>query len=142
MGPVWRSLGPLLVPGRGPEEGNAGQCRLPPSRPLTLLAFWAAGNVSLGPFSQATGAQTAPAFQAFDLLGGGAPRFQGRTYSLILALEGNVLDDFLITFPWSSVRPWVPRVLPSPLPGSSFVRFVGEEGWVEGQVPVGPLPLL
>ena len=77
----------------------------PPSRPLTLLAFWAAGNVSLAPFSQVTCAETAPASQAFNSLGGGAHRFQWRTYPLTLALEGNVLDDLLITFSWSSASP-------------------------------------
>ena len=75
----------------------------PPSRPLTLLAFWAAGNVSIAPFSQVTCAKTAPASQAFTFLGGGARRFQWRTYPLTLALEVNVLDDFLIIFPWSRV---------------------------------------
>ena len=100
----------------------------PPSRPLTLLTFWAAGNVSLAPFSQVTCAQTAPACQAFKFLGGGARLPQRRTYPLILALEGNVLGDFLITFPWSSVWPWVPRVWLAPWPGPSCVRFVGEEG--------------
>ena len=100
----------------------------PPSRPLTLLAFYAAGNVSLAPFSQVTCAETAAASQAFNFLAEGAGRFQWRTYPLILALEGNVLDDFLITFPWSSVRLWVPRVWPPPWSGPSCVRFVGEEG--------------
>ena len=33
----------------------------PPSRSLTLLAFWDAGNVSLAPFSQVTCAEAAPA---------------------------------------------------------------------------------
>ena len=33
----------------------------PPSRSLTLLAFRAAGNVSLAPFSQVTCAEAAPA---------------------------------------------------------------------------------
>ena len=100
----------------------------PPSHPLTLLAFWAAGNVFLAPFSQVTCAETAPAPQAFNFLGGGARRFQWRTYLLILALEGNVLEDFLITFLWSSVRLWVPRVWPPAWPGLSCVRLVGEEG--------------
>ena len=100
----------------------------PPSRPLTPLTFLAAGNVSLAPFLQVTCAKTAPASQAFNFLGGGARRFQWRTYPLILALEGNVLDNFLITFPWSSVCPWVPRVWLPPWPGASCVRFVGEEG--------------
>ena len=82
----------------------------PPSRPLTLLTFWAAGNESLAPLSQVTCAETAPASQAFNFLGGGARRSQQRTYPLILVLAGSVLDDFLITFPWSSVWLWVPRV--------------------------------
>ena len=100
----------------------------PPSRALTLLAFWAEGNVSLAPFSQVTCAETAPASQAVNVLGGGARRFQWCTYLLTLALEGNVLDDFLLTFPWSSASPWVPRVCPPPWPGPSCVRLVGEEG--------------
>ena len=100
----------------------------PSSCPLTLLAFWAAGNVSLARFSQVTCAETAPAYQAFNFLGGGARPFQWRTYPLTLALEGNVLHDFLITFPWSSASPWVPRVWPPPWPGPSCVRLVGEEG--------------
>ena len=72
----------------------------PLSRPLRLLTFWAAWNVSLAPFLQVTCAETAPASQACNFLGGGARRSQQRTYPLILALEGNVLDNFLITFPW------------------------------------------
>ena len=74
----------------------------PPFRSLTLSAFWAAGNVSLAPFSQVTFAEAAPAPQAFNFLGGGARRLQWRTYPLSLALESNFLDEFLITFPWSS----------------------------------------
>ena len=58
-----------------------------------------------------------------------SPRYM---YPLILALEGNILDDCLITFPWSSARPWVPRVWLAPLPGplsySLRIRFAGEEG--------------
>ena len=100
----------------------------PRSRSLTLLTFWAAGNVSLAPFSQVTSAETAPASEAFNFPGGGARRSQRRTYPLILALEGNVLDNFLITFPWSSVWLWVPRVWLAPWPGPSGVRFAGEEG--------------
>ena len=69
-----------------------------PSRSLTTLTFWAAENVSLAPFSQVTCAETAPTSQAFNFPGRGACRSQRRTYPLILALEGNVLDDFLITF--------------------------------------------
>ena len=98
-----------------------------PSRLLTLLSFWAAGNVSLAPFSQVTCAETAPASQGLNFLGGGARRSQRRMYPLILALEGNVLDNFSITFPWSSVWPWVPRVWLAPWPGPLCVLFVGEE---------------
>ena len=58
------------------------------------------------------------------------------TYPLILALEGNILDDCLITFPWSSARPWVPRVWLAPLPGPLRIRLAGEEGQVEGRVRV------
>ena len=100
----------------------------PPSRLLTLLTLWAAGNVSLAPFWQVTCAETAPASQAFNFLGGGTRRSQRRTYPLILVLEGNVLDDFLITFPWSSVWLWAQRVWLVPWPGPSCVRFVGEMG--------------
>ena len=59
------------------------------------------------------------------------------TYPLILALEGNILDDCSITFPWSSARQWVPRVWLAPWPGPLWVRFAGEEGQVEGQVRAG-----
>ena len=99
-----------------------------PSRSLTLLTFWAAANVSLAPFSQVTCAESAPASQAFDFPGGGARQSQRRTYPLILALEGNILDDCLIPFPWSSARPWVPRVWLASWPGALWVRFAGEEG--------------
>ena len=100
----------------------------PPSRSLTLLTFWAAGNVSLEPLLQGTCAETAPASQAFNFPGGGAHPSQRRTYSLILALGGNNLDDFLITFPWLSVWPWVPCVGLGCWPGPSCVRFAGEGG--------------
>ena len=100
----------------------------PPSRPLTLLAFWAAGNVSLAPFSQVTCAETAPASQALNVLRGGARWCQWRGNPWTLALEGNVLDDFLISFPWSSASRWVPRVWVPPWPCPSRVRLVGEEG--------------
>ena len=78
----------------------------------------------------------------FKLFGGGACRLQWRKCPLTLALEDYILDDFLITFPWSSASPWVPRVWPSSWPGPSRVRLVGEEGWVGEQVHVGPPPLL
>ena len=64
------------------------------------------------------------------------------TYPLILALEGNILDDCWITFPWSSARPWVPRVWLAPLPGPLRIRFAGEEGQVEGRVRVWRRPFL
>ena len=96
----------------------------PPSRFLTLLAF--CGGVSLVPFSQVICAESPPASQAFNLPGGGARRSPRCTYSLILALEGNILDDCWITFPWSSARPWVPRVWLAPWPGPLRVRFAGE----------------
>ena len=51
----------------------------PPSCSLTLLTFWAAGNVSLAPFPQVTSAETALASQVFNFLGGGARRSQRRT---------------------------------------------------------------
>ena len=50
------------------------------------------------------------------------------TYPLILALEGNTLDDCSITFPWSSARLWVPHVWPAPLPGPLRIWLAGEEG--------------
>ena len=50
-------------------------------------------------------AEAAPEPQAVNFLGGGARRLRQRTYPLTLALESNVLDDFLITFPWSSASP-------------------------------------
>ena len=100
----------------------------PASRHLTLLAFWAAGNVSLAPFPQVIYAETAPGSQAFHFLGGGARWFHWCRYPWTLALEYSVLDDFLITFSWSSASPWVPRVWPSSWPGQSLVRPVGEEG--------------
>ena len=100
----------------------------PPSRPLTLLTFWAAGNSSPSLLSQFTCAETARASQAFNFLRGGARWSQRRAYPLILVLEGNVLDYFWITFPWSSVWPWVPRVWLAPQPGQSCVRLVGEGG--------------
>ena len=64
----------------------------PPSRLFTLLAFWAAGNVSLAPFLQVICAKTAPASQALNFLQAGARWFQWRTYPLTLALEDNALD--------------------------------------------------
>ena len=100
----------------------------PLRRPLMLLASWVAGNASLALFSEVTCAQTAPASQAFNFPGGGARWSQRRSYPLILVLEGNVLDDFSITFPWSSVWPWVPRVWLAPWPGPSCVPFGEEEG--------------
>ena len=100
----------------------------PPSRPLTLLTFWAAGILSLAPFSQVTCAEAAPASQAFNFLGGGARRSQRSTYPFILVFGGNVLDDFLITSPSSSVWPWVPRVWLAPWLGPSCIRFEREEG--------------
>ena len=97
-------------------------------RSLTLLTFRAAGNVSLVPFLQVTCAESAPASQAFNFPVGGARRSHRRTYPLILALEGNILDDCSITFPRSSARPWVPRVWLAPWPSPLWVRFAGEEG--------------
>ena len=100
----------------------------PPSRSLTLSTFWAAGNVSLARVSQVTYDETAPASQAFNFFRGGARQSQRLAYPLILVMEGNVLDNFLITFPWSLVWPWVPRAWLAPWPGPSCVRFRGEEG--------------
>ena len=64
------------------------------------------------------------------------------TYPLILALECNILDVCSITFPWSSARPWVPRVWLAPLPGPLRIRFAAEEGQVEGRVRVWRRPFL
>ena len=84
--------------------------------------------VSLAPFSQVTYAEANPAPQAFNFLEGGARRIQWGTYPLTLALESYVVDDFLITFPWSWATPWVPRVWLPHWPGPSCARLVGEEG--------------
>ena len=64
------------------------------------------------------------------------------TYPLFLALEGNTRDDCSITFPWSSARPWVPRVWPALLPGPLRIRLAREEGQVEGRVGVWRRPFL
>ena len=74
--------------------------------------------MTLVPFSQVICAEIPQASQAFNFAGGGARRSPRCTYPLILALEGNILDDCSITFPRSSARPWVPRVWPAPWPGS------------------------
>ena len=99
-----------------------------PPRSFTLLTFWAAGNVSLVPFLQVTCAESAPASQAFNFPVEGLRRSHQRTHPLIPALEGNILDDCSITFPWSSARPWDPRVWLAPWPGPLSVRFAGGEG--------------
>ena len=64
------------------------------------------------------------------------------TYPLILALEGNILKDYSITFPWSSALPWVPRVWLAPLPGPLRIWFAGEEAQAEGRVWVWRRPFL
>ena len=64
------------------------------------------------------------------------------TFPLILALEGNILDDGSLTFSWLSARPWVPRVWPGPLPGPLWIRLAEEEGEVEGRVRVWRRPFL
>ena len=96
----------------------------------------------LVPFSPVVCAEFPPASQAVNFPGGHARRSPRRTYPLILALEGNILDDCSITFPWSSARPRVPRAWLTPWPGPLWVRFAGEEGQVEGQVRVGCRPFL
>ena len=80
------------------------------------------------PLAQVICAETPPASQALISPGGGVRRSPRCTYPLILALEGNTLDDCSITFSWSSAQPWVPRVWPAPLPGPLRIRLAGEEG--------------
>ena len=99
-------------------------------------------SVSLVPFSHVICAESPPASQAFNFFGGGARQSPRCTYPLILALEGNILDDCSITLAWSSARPWVPRGWLAPWPGPLRVRFAGEEGQVEGQVRVWRRPFL
>ena len=43
---------PLARSWKGSGKKECSSVSRPPSRPLTLLAFWAAENVSLAPFSQ------------------------------------------------------------------------------------------
>ena len=66
------------------------------------------------------------------------------THPLILALEGNVLDDCSITFPGSSARPWVPRVFAGPLarPLADPLRGRGGSGGRTGPGLAPPLSLL
>ena len=45
------------------------------------------------------------------------------------------------TIPWSSARPWAPRVWLAPLPGLSRIRYAGEEGQVGRRVRMWRLPL-
>ena len=78
----------------------------------------------------------------FNFTRGGARRSPRCTYPLILALEGNILYDCSITFPWSSALPWVPRVWLAPWSGPLWVRFAGGEGQVEGQIRAGRRPCL
>ena len=82
------------------------------------------------------------ASQAFNVPGGGARRSPRCSNPLIIALEGNILYDCSISFPWSSARPWAPRVWLAPWPGPLWVRFAGEEGQVGGQVRAGCRPFL
>ena len=112
----------------------------PPSRFLTLLAF--CGGVSLVPLPQVICAKSPPASKAFNFPAGGARRSPRCTYPLILAFEGNILDDCSITFLSSSAQPWVPRVWLAPWPGPLRGRFAGEERQVEGQVGAWRRPFL
>ena len=100
----------------------------PPSASLTLLTLWAAGERVPRTVLQVTCAESAPASQALNFPGRGGHRSQRRRYPLILALEGNIRDDFWITFPWSSVRPLVPRVWLAPWPVPSCVWLAEQEG--------------
>ena len=139
-GPVWRACGPLRAPGGGPLKKEYSAVSKPPSRFLTLLAFCGEGvpRIILAGYM----CQITPASQAFKFPGGGARPSPRRTYPLILALEGNILDDCSITFPWSSAWPWVPRVWLAPWPRPLLVRFAGGEGQVEGQGRVRRRPFL
>ena len=111
------------------------------SAPLSLLD---AVRVLRVPFSQASCIESPPVSQAFHSLRGGAPRSPRCTYPLILALEGNILDDCSIPFPWSSAQPWFQHVWLATWPGPLRVRFEGEEGPVGRTGPslAPPLSLL
>ena len=69
-----------------PRWGSGGKeywpVSKPPSRSLTLLTFWAAGNVSLAPFWQVTCAESAPASQALNFPREGARQSQRSTYPM------------------------------------------------------------
>ena len=66
------------------------------------------------------------------------------TYPLTLDLEGNILDDCSITFPWSSARLWVPRGLAGPFarPLADLVRGRAGSGGMTGSGLAPPLSLL
>ena len=115
-----------LLQGSGGKE--CWSVSSPPPSSLDAVSFLGCETVSLAPFWQVTCAENATASQAFNVPGGAARRFRWRTYPLTLALEGDVLDDFLITFLWSSASPRIPHVWSPPWPGPSCVRLVGEEG--------------
>ena len=129
---MWVLRGELLAPCvflvgvRGNKKCSS--VSRPPSRSLTLLAFWAAGSLSFAPFLRVICAEAASAPQASNSLEGGARQLQWRIYPLTLARESNVLDDYLITFSWSSASPWVPQDWLPPWPGPWCAWLVGEEG--------------
>ena len=52
---------PLVCPWQGSGGKEYWSVSKPPSRPMTMLIFWATGDVSLAPISQVTCAETAPA---------------------------------------------------------------------------------
>ena len=110
----------------------------PPCRFLTLLAF--CGGCVPRTILAGYMCRILPASQAFNFPGGGARWSPRCTYPLNLALEGNILDDCSITFPWSSARPLVSRVSLAPWRGPLRVRFAGGEGQVEGRVRVWRRP--
>ena len=72
-GMSWRARGscvasswPLACPWYGSGGKEYWALSRHPSCLLTLLIFWAAGNVSLAPFSHVTCVETVPAPQAFN----------------------------------------------------------------------------
>ena len=127
----------------------------PPSRSLTLIAFRAAGNVSLTTFSQVTCAEAAPVVTLWvpcDLVPwcSTSRRLCVSVLVVYSSLDPLPLEvtfstkraGLHVTFPWSSAGPWALRVGLPPWSGPR-ARLVGEEGQAEVQVCVGaPVPFL